>query len=99
MITRIYRVKIHPETRADFEPLFRTVARQSVENCTGCMRVVVGMPAAQTPDEYAMITEWSDSEALSAFAGSDWSVAHIPEGMEPFVDTCWVHHFQHDVGR
>lgn len=95
MITRIYRVKIKAGTRAAFEPLFQTVARQSVESCAGCMRVVVGMPTPQSADEYAMISDWSDPAALTAFAGPDWSVAHIPDGMARFVDTCWGHHFEH----
>ena len=95
MITRVYRVQIKPELRAEFEPLFQTVARGSVADITGCTRVVVGGPTPDTPDEYAMISEWDTAESLTEFAGADWSVAHIPDGMEKFVQTCWVHHFRH----
>lgn len=42
-----------------------------------------------------MISDWDNETSLSEFAGAEWSVAHIPDGMEKFVDVCWVHHFEH----
>lgn len=95
MITRVYRVQIKAELREEFEPLFMTVAKGSVTKFSGCTRVVVGGPTPLTPNEYAMITDWDNETSLTAFAGTDWSVAHIPKGMERFVETCWVHHFEH----
>lgn len=95
MITRIYRVQIKPDLRDAFEPLFQTVARGSVAGVAGCTDVIVGGPTADTPDEYAMISHWSDAQSLTDFIGSDWSKVHIPDGMERFVVACWVHHFQH----
>ncbi|SIS91669.1 Antibiotic biosynthesis monooxygenase [Roseivivax lentus] len=95
MITRIYRVRIKPELRAEFEPLFRTVARSSVARFAGCTQVTVGGPTEAEPDDYAMISVWDSEASLGEFAGSDWTIAHIPEGMEKFVAECWVHHFRH----
>lgn len=95
MITRIYRVRIKPDLRNQFEPLFQTVARASVAECTGCTQVTVGGPTSAAPDEYAMISVWDGEESLREFIGSDWTVPHIPSGMEKFVDTCWLHHFHH----
>lgn len=95
MITRIYRVQIKPELRAEFEPLFETVARASVAGKDGCMNVIVYGPTAQSPDEYAMMTVWHDAASLTAFIGANWSEVHIPEGMGRFVVNCWVHHYTH----
>lgn len=95
MITRIYRVRIKPALREEFEPLFQTVARASVADFSGCKQVTVGGPTSLAPDEYAMISVWESVESLQEFAGSDWSIAHIPDGMEKFVDECWLHHFNH----
>jgi len=95
MITRIYRVQINPNLRDTFEPLFETVARASVADHPGCTRVIVGGPTPGAPDEYAMISDWDSPASLTAFAGDDWSVPHIPDGMGHFVETCWVHHFDH----
>ncbi|MEC9198731.1 MAG: antibiotic biosynthesis monooxygenase [Pseudomonadota bacterium] len=93
MITRIYRVRIHSNLRSAFEPLFKTVAVQSVSGFAGCTRVTIGWPTEGTPNEYAMISEWEDEAGLREFAGDDWTVAHIPEEMEKFVKRCWVHHY------
>ncbi|QFS82740.1 Antibiotic biosynthesis monooxygenase [Roseivivax sp. THAF40] len=95
MITRIYRVRIKPELRAEFEPLFRTVARASVAECAGCTQVIVGGPTAAAPDEYGMISVWESDDALRKFAGTDWTIPHVPDGMETFVAECWLHHFRH----
>ncbi|PWJ13845.1 antibiotic biosynthesis monooxygenase family protein [Jannaschia seohaensis] len=96
MITRVYIVRIVPALREEFEPLFKTVARASVAGCAGCSHVTVGFPSSNAPDDYAMITVWESEDSLCNFAGSDWTVPHIPPGMEKFVDTCWLHHFHHD---
>lgn len=42
MITRVYRVRIHSNLRSEFEPLFKTVAVQSVSGYAGCTRVTIG---------------------------------------------------------
>ncbi len=95
MITRFYIVRIHPALREEFEALFQTVARASVADYPGCVQVTVGGPTPAAPNDYAMISVWDSEESLSEFAGSDWTVAHIPAGMEKFIDTCWLHHFNH----
>lgn len=93
MITRIYRVQIKPELRAEFEPLFRTVALASVKNAPGCKDAQLGWPVAASPDEYAVTSQWDKEESLIAFVGEDWTRPHIPDDMERFVEKCWVHHF------
>lgn len=93
MITRIYRVKIKPDLRDEFEPLFKTVALGSATKFNGCKQVILGAPTAEAPDEYAMISIWDNENSLEEFAGADWSAPHIPDGMEKFIDECWLHHF------
>ncbi|MFW2587234.1 antibiotic biosynthesis monooxygenase family protein [Sagittula sp. SSi028] len=96
MITRIYRVQIPPELRSTFEPLFATKARAAVARAAGCLSVTIGYPSTVTPNEYAMISVWQDQAALEAFNGTDWARPHIPDGMAQFIQTCWLHHFEHD---
>jgi len=92
-ITRIYRVKIKPQLRGEFEPLFRTVAIASVQEATGCTSAKLGGPTPKSPNEYSVTSVWNREESLTDFVGFDWAQAHIPEGMERFVDQCWVHHY------
>lgn len=94
-IKRVYNVRIRPELREEFEPLFQSVARAFVADASGCLRVVVGWPTDASPDEYAMISDWNIADSLTRFIGPDWGQAHSPDGMEHFVDTAWVHHFRH----
>ncbi|MCC1482256.1 antibiotic biosynthesis monooxygenase [Roseibaca sp. Y0-43] len=97
-ITRIYRVRIHPHLRAEFEPLFKTVARASVADVAGCVGVTVGFPTQASPDEYAMISVWKSAGSLTAFIGPNWDRVHIPDSMAHFFESAWVHHFTHADG-
>ncbi len=93
MITRVFRVKIVAALREEFEPLFQEVSVAAVEGVEGFVSVQIGKPTRWAPDEYVMISVWESEDALKAFAGEQWSEAHIPEGMEKFVDAAWVHHY------
>ena len=92
-ITRIFRVRIVPELRSEFEDKFSTVSVHTVDEAVGFLAVSILMPTQWAPDEYAMISEWQDEAALIAFAGENWNRAVIPPGMEKFVAECWVHHY------
>jgi len=92
-ITRIFRVKIKPELRDEFEPLFQSVSVESVENAAGFVSLQIGKPTQWTPDEYVMISIWDSENSLIDFVGPRWNEAHIPKGMEKFVQHCWVHHY------
>ena len=92
-ITRVFRVQIRPELRSDFEPLFQSVSLDAVRGADGFLSVSIGRPTIWAPDEYVMISVWSDEQSVARFAGEDWNQAHIPEGMEKFVVDCWVHHY------
>lgn len=93
MITRIFRVKVKSDLKAEFEPLFQSVSLGSVKSAPGCTNVIIGGPTEWSPDEYSMITIWKDKNSLIDFVGLQWNEAHIPAGMEKFVDQCWVHHY------
>lgn len=93
MITRIFRVKIVPVLRAEFEAKFASVSIHALEAQQGFRRVAIHRPAKWAPDEYAMISEWENEASLIRFAGENWQQAVIPEGMERYVERCWVHHY------
>ena len=93
-ITRIFRVKIHPELRDEFEENFLDISVRVVEKARGNLSVSVLKPTQWSPDEYAMISGWEDVESLRAFAGIEWNRAVIPPGMEKFFTESWMHHFE-----
>ena len=92
-INRIYRVQIKPALRDEFEPLFKTVALSSVQSAPGCKFAKLGGPVDATPNDYAVTSIGDSVNNLKEFAGDDWTKPHIPDGMERFVDRCWVHHY------
>ncbi|MFM8444491.1 MAG: antibiotic biosynthesis monooxygenase family protein [Methylococcus sp.] len=92
VITRIFRVRIHPELRQEFEQKFSSVSVAAVEQAAGLLAVSILKPAKWAPDDYAMISQWENEAALKAFAGEQWNQAVIPTGMERFVVESWVHH-------
>ena len=94
MITRIFRVQIYPDLRDEFEAKFADISVKAVQAIKGFNRVSIGKPTKFSPNEYVMISEWKDEQALINFAGSDWNRAVIPQGMEKFVASCSVHHYQ-----
>lgn len=94
MITRIFRVAIHPELREEFEAKFAEISVKAVKDCAGHISVSIGKPTKWSLNEYVMISEWKDESALANFAGESWNKAVIPPGMEKYLVECWVHHYE-----
>jgi heme-degrading monooxygenase HmoA len=92
-ITRIFRVRIHPELKLEFEEKFSSVSVRAVAEAPGLLAVSIFKATKWAPNEYAMISHWENVDALKAFAGEQWNHAVIPPGMEKFVVDCWVHHY------
>lgn len=93
-IVRVFRVQVPSDLHADFEPLFQTISTQAVQSAEGFVSVTIGKPTQHAPDEYVMVSEWKDVASLIAFAGDNWTEAHIPPGMEKYAEQCWVHHYE-----
>ncbi|HEY9695407.1 MAG TPA: antibiotic biosynthesis monooxygenase family protein [Oculatellaceae cyanobacterium] len=94
MITRIFRVRVPQELHAEFEKKFMKVSVPFVKAEKGLVSVTVGRPTLWASDEYVMISVWRSEADLVAFAGENWNQAVIPQGMEKYVSSCWVHHYE-----
>jgi heme-degrading monooxygenase HmoA len=93
MIVRIFRVEIDPSAREAFETGFQSISVNAVRRCRGLISCEIGTPTKWSPDRYVMITRWENTDALIAFAGSNWNIPVIPVGMEGFAISCSVEHF------
>ncbi|MBJ7537914.1 antibiotic biosynthesis monooxygenase family protein [Marinomonas transparens] len=94
MITRFFRVEIHPEYREEFEVKFRSLSVGALEAQDGCVSIEIGFPVESNPNEYAMVSKWQSKDKLVAFLGEDWHKAFIPEGMEKYAKQYSVHHYE-----
>lgn len=94
MLTRIYRVQIVPELRAEFELKFQEVASEFIEGRPGLVSCEIARPMAPSPAEYLMITKWNDLDAVIAFAGETWHEPVIPEHMRKYTIESWLHHYE-----
>ncbi len=93
-IVRIFRVRVDPKLKEEFERKFETVSVNAVTKRAGFLSETIHKPTKWTPDEYAMISRWESEEALRAFAGTNWNHAVIPKEMAKYVIECWVHHYE-----
>ena len=97
MIIRIFHVEIDPTKRDAFERGFASLSVDAVKASSGLISCEIGKPTKWTPNSYIMITKWKDEASLLAFAGKNWNVPVIPEGMEGFaVNTSVSHYVQMD---
>ena len=92
-ITRIFRVRIHPALKPEFEEKFSTVSVRAVAEAQGLLAVSILKATKWSLNEYAIISHWENVDALEAFAGEQWNHAVIPPGMEKYVVDCWVHRY------
>jgi heme-degrading monooxygenase HmoA len=93
-IVRLFRVRIDPAMRAEFEAKFATISVGAVSGAEGTLGVEIFKPTRWEQDEYLMISRWHDEAALQRFAGQNWNEAYIPPGMAQFVRECSVHHYE-----
>lgn len=92
-ITRVFRVEIHANLRAEFEPRFNSLSKGMVEQASGCIQLTVLRPSKWAPNEYAMISEWECEADLAAFAGNNWCESVIPIEMEKYANSHSVSHY------
>jgi len=94
MIVRVFRVLVRSELHEEFEKKVLSTSVPLVRSQEGVVSVSVGRPTEWSLDEYVMVSTWNDEEALIRFAGDKWNQAIIPDGMEKYVEQCWVHHYE-----
>ena len=94
MITRVFRATVPERLHATFEEKFRAISVPLVASQSGLHRVTIGRPTRWNPTEFVMVSVWEDEESIAAFAGVAWNEPHIPSGMEEFITSCSVDHYE-----
>lgn len=94
MITRVFRAIVPEKLHDAFETKFRTVSVPLVRGQPGFESVTIGRPTRWNPNEFVMVSVWRDEESIAGFVGPAWNEPHIPEGMEHFITSCTVDHYE-----
>lgn len=94
MIIRIFKAIISIELHDEFEAKFIEISVPVVKNYHGLISLEIGRPTKWNPEEFVMVSRWESENDLIAFAGENWNEAHIPSGMEKFIEKCSVYHYE-----
>ncbi|UOY06795.1 antibiotic biosynthesis monooxygenase [Muricauda sp. SCSIO 64092] len=92
MIIRIFKASIPSNLQIEFETKFKEVSVPLVKRFKGLISLEIAGPTIWNPDEFVMISKWNTERDLIEFAGENWNQAHIPKGMEKYIEKCTVSH-------
>ncbi len=93
MIIRIFTAEIPQNLHLEFETKFKEISVPLVKNQKGLLELDIAKPTQWNPNTYVMISKWKEVEDIINFAGEKWNQAHIPQGMEKYIQSCTVNHF------
>ncbi|GAA4272515.1 hypothetical protein U6A24_09795 [Aquimarina gracilis] len=94
MIIRIFKAIIPEELHEEFELKFKGISVPIVKNYKGLISLEIAKPTKWNPNEFIMISCWNKEDDLINFAEKKWNEVHIPKGMEKYIYSCSVDHYQ-----
>ncbi|MGX1930738.1 antibiotic biosynthesis monooxygenase family protein [Flagellimonas sp. 2504JD4-2] len=93
MIIRIFTAIVPQTKHSEFESKFKEISVPLVKGQKGLLGIDIARPTQWNPNTFVMISKWASEDDLIQFAGAKWNEAHIPSGMEKYIDSCSVEHF------
>ncbi|MEM9648125.1 MAG: antibiotic biosynthesis monooxygenase [Bacteroidota bacterium] len=93
MIIRVFTAEVPLELHAEFEEKFKAISVPLVNGQDGLLALEIASPTQWNPKTYLMISKWATKEDIINFAGQNWNEAHIPKGMEKYIEACSIAHF------
>jgi heme-degrading monooxygenase HmoA len=96
-IVRVFRATVKPGKEAAFAKFFLEQAVPLLRRQEGCTAIQVGLPTADHPQDFLMVTTWRDLDALRGFAGDEWDQAVIEPEEQPLLSSTSVSHYR-DAG-
>src|SRR5258706_13498503 len=96
MIIRVFGARLKAGMRSAYERLCCEVSLPTIRAQQGCLATQIGTPRAGQPEDFVVVSLWSDVERLRAFAGEQWQQAIIVPGeadlleqvrVEPYDET------------
>jgi heme-degrading monooxygenase HmoA len=94
MMLRIFTATIPLELHQEFKAKFLEISVPLVKNYKGLISLEIAEPTEWNPNEFVMVSRWETVDDLINFAGTHWNEAHIPQGMEQYIEHCSVQHYK-----
>lgn len=96
MILRVFRARLKPGARQAFEKLVNDVSIPLLRSQAGMVTLHVGRPLPEYPDEFVLVSVWTDLECLKLFAGETWDQPLITPGEAVLIQESTVQHYDED---
>jgi len=93
MIMRIFQVVIRPGKEAEFAEFFHETAIPLMKATKGMVQVLPGAARPESPREFSFVMVWDSLDALRAFVGEDYTVAHIDPVEAALVESRTIRHY------
>ncbi|SHG95033.1 antibiotic biosynthesis monooxygenase family protein [Flagellimonas flava] len=93
MIIRVFTAEVPLELHNEFEEKFKAISVPLVNSQHGLLNLEIARPTTWNPKTYLMVSKWATKEDIINFAGQNWNQAHIPAGMEKYIESCTIAHF------
>jgi DNA-binding response OmpR family regulator len=99
MITRVFRGRVRPGKHAEFERFILEEGLPRFRETPGVLGVHFGTPTEQNPDEFLVVSVWTDLDALRAFAGDRWLEPKLSLQEAHMLADASVHHYRNGNGH
>ena len=92
MLLRIFRATIEDGQQERFQQFVQSEALPLMRAQNGLDAIIAGSPLSD-PNEFCLVMQWRDLDALKAFAGEDWAEPHIHPDEAGLVRDRALHHY------
>ena len=102
MIMRIFRARVKPGRRDDFERLVVEKSVPIMRKQSGLITIQVGRPMDRRPDEFVLVSVWKDLASLKTWTGENWNEVVPMPGEADLIEEATLQHYaqsEEDVYR
>ncbi|MDP9366935.1 MAG: antibiotic biosynthesis monooxygenase [Chloroflexota bacterium] len=94
MIIRVFRSRVKPGMHEEYERLLRDTAIPLMLAAPGLVKLHVGTPLDDPPQEFLLMSVWKDIGSLRAFMGRRWRESVVVPGEAHLVAEAIVDHYE-----
>ncbi len=94
MIIRVFRSRVKPGMHEEYERLLRETVIPLMLQAPGLVKLHVGTPLDDPPQEFLLMSVWDNISSLRAFFGRRWRESVVVPGEAHLVAEAIVDHYE-----